>query len=60
MALYDEPRVLVVPRGHRLDPRPDGRPAPGGPVAETPTRAGERRPLVTGFRDCARAHLLAA
>jgi DNA-binding transcriptional LysR family regulator len=65
--LYDEPRVLVIPRGHRLagkesvtlddiadeplarvrnldpagdalwriDPRPDGRPAPGGPVADT-------------------------
>jgi DNA-binding transcriptional LysR family regulator len=65
--LYTEPRVLVVPRGHRLagkesvtlddiadeplvrlrqadpdwnarwriDPRPDGRPAPDGPVAET-------------------------
>lgn len=65
--LYDEPRVLVIPRGHRLDgkesvtlddiadeplarvrnldpawdawwridPRPDGRPAPAGPVAET-------------------------
>jgi DNA-binding transcriptional LysR family regulator len=66
-ALYDEPRVLVVPLGHRLagkesvtlddiaseplarvrqadpawnalwriDPRPDGRPAPVGPIAET-------------------------
>jgi DNA-binding transcriptional LysR family regulator len=65
--LYNEPRVLVIPRGHRLagkesvtlddiadeplarvrnldpawdalwrvDPRPDGRPAPAGPVAET-------------------------
>jgi DNA-binding transcriptional LysR family regulator len=65
--LYNEPRVLVVPLGHRLagkesvtlddiadeplarvrnldpasdalwriDPRPDGRPAPAGPVAET-------------------------
>ncbi|MFF5470775.1 LysR family transcriptional regulator [Streptomyces achromogenes] len=64
--LYDEPRVLVVPRDHRLagkesvtlddiadepiphvrqsdpllnaywrlDPRPDGRPAPDGPLAE--------------------------
>ncbi|OLE24823.1 MAG: LysR family transcriptional regulator [Actinobacteria bacterium 13_1_20CM_3_71_11] len=66
-ALYDEPRVLVVPVDHRLagkesvtlddiadeplpqmrgsdplldafwriDPRPDGRPAPDGPLAET-------------------------
>lgn len=63
--LYDEPRVLLVPRGHRLagkeavtledfadeplprmpdpawnafwclDPRPDGRPAPDGPLIET-------------------------
>lgn len=65
--LYDEPRVLAVPHGHRLagqesvtlddiadeplaqirdtdpawdarwrvNPRPGGRPAPGGPVAET-------------------------
>jgi DNA-binding transcriptional LysR family regulator len=65
-ALYDEPRVLVVPLGHRLagkesvtmgdiadepiprmrgadplldafwriDPRPDGRPAPDGPLAD--------------------------
>ncbi|MBV9795531.1 MAG: LysR family transcriptional regulator [Actinobacteria bacterium] len=63
--LYDEPRVLLIPVGHRLagqesvsleeiaaepiprfpdsewdsywriDPRPDGRPAPGGPPAET-------------------------
>ena len=88
----------------RADPRPDGRPAPAGPVAETLadkfelvaaghaavisagmyatgtrpdltaipveglepaqvvllTRAGERSPLVTAFRDCARAHLPAA
>ncbi|MGW7367732.1 LysR family transcriptional regulator [Streptomyces sp. NPDC054841] len=66
-ALYDEPRVLVVARDHRLagkesvtldditdeplprlrrsdplvnafwriDPRPDGRPAPGGPLVES-------------------------
>ncbi|NYI90852.1 DNA-binding transcriptional LysR family regulator [Amycolatopsis endophytica] len=64
--LYDQPRVLLVPRDHRLagkesvglddiadepmprvpgepeweafwriDPRPDGRPAPGGPLMET-------------------------
>ena len=63
--LYDEPRVLLVPRDHRLagkesvtlediadeplpraadpawdafwrvDPRPDGSPAPGGPLIET-------------------------
>jgi DNA-binding transcriptional LysR family regulator len=63
--LYDEPRMLVVPRDHRLagqesvtlddiadevlvrypdpakdafwriDPRPDGRPAPDGPLVET-------------------------
>jgi DNA-binding transcriptional LysR family regulator len=71
--LYDEPRVLAVPRGHRLagkesitiddladeplprsadpawdafwrvDPRPDGRPAPGGPFIKT---AGDKIELV--------------
>ncbi|SEL81739.1 LysR family transcriptional regulator [Streptacidiphilus jiangxiensis] len=76
-ALYDEPRVLVVPRGHRLagresvtladiadepvprvrgadppasafwriDPRPDGRPAPDGPLIDA---AADQFELVAG------------
>jgi DNA-binding transcriptional LysR family regulator len=73
--LYDEPRVLAIPRDHRLagkesvtiddiadeplprsldpdwdafwrvDPRPDGRPAPGGPLITT---IGDKIELVAG------------
>lgn len=73
--LYDEPRVLAIPRDHRLagkesvtiddiadeplpvsldsdwdafwrvDPRPDGRPAPGGPLIAT---IGDKIELVAG------------